>query len=60
MNSYGTLWNHHDQLLLGVRNSIWGFPLMEVPQNGLFIRENPIEMDELRVPPFMETPIYII
>ena len=31
---------------------IWGFPWIGVPQNGWFIRENPIEMDDLGVPPF--------
>ena len=33
-------------------NRTWVFPKMVVPQNRWFIRENPIKMDDLRVPLF--------
>ena len=35
--------------------SIRVFPKIGVPQNGWFIREIPIKMDDLGVPPFSET-----
>ena len=32
---------------------------MGVPQNGRFIMENPINMDDLGVDPFLETTLWI-
>ena len=48
--------------MLGVAHAIpggiiWVFLKIMVPQNGWFIRKNPIKMDDFGVPLFLETPI---
>ena len=37
---------------------IWVFPKIGVPQNGWFIMEHLVKMDDLGVPLFLETSIY--
>ena len=45
---------------LHVFTIIWVFPKIGIPQNGWFTMENPITMDDVGVPLFLETPICII
>ena len=43
-----------------VDGRMWVFPKIGGPQNGWFIMENPIKMDDLGIPLFSETSMCIL
>ena len=55
---YGLSKSPHSWVVCVVSPPIWVFPTIGVPQNGWFIMENPIKMDDSGVSLFSETSIY--
>ena len=49
---------HEWLIFMGKLVGKWVFPKIGVPENGWFVMKNPIKMDDLGVPLFLETAKY--
>ena len=56
LNPWDSQRKRNFKIMCSLHHPKWVFPKIGVPQNGWFIMEHPIKMDDLGVPLFLETP----